>query len=169
MQQRRQYGTDFRSVMPTNLYGPGDNFHPENSHVLPSLIRRFHEAVARGDAEVMIWGSGKLMREFMHVDDMAKAVLFVMDLNLETYQHETQERLSHINVGTGIDMTIRELAETVARVTGFVGKLAFDATKPDGAPRKLLDVAKLSGLGWRASIGLDEGLQDAYRDFVVNG
>lgn len=162
----RQYGTDFRSVMPTNLYGPGDNFHPQNSHVLPGLIRRFHEAVASGDTEVMIWGSGKPMREFMHVDDMAEAVLFVMDVNLETYQHETQERMSHINVGTGIEITIHELAETVARVTGFAGKLTFDTTKPDGAPRKLMDAGCLMRLGWSAKIGLNEGLSGTYQWFL---
>jgi GDP-L-fucose synthase len=162
----RQYGTDFRSVMPTNLYGPGDNFHPQNSHVLPGLIRRFHEAVVSGDTEVMIWGSGKPMREFMHVDDMAEAVLFVMDVNLETYQHETQERISHINVGTGIEITIHELAETVARVTGFAGKLTFDTTKPDGAPRKLMDAGCLMRLGWSAKIGLNEGLSGTYQWFL---
>lgn len=162
----RQYGTDFRSVMPTNLYGPGDNFHPQNSHVLPGLIRRFHEAIVSGDTEVMIWGSGKPMREFMHVDDMAEAVLFVMDVNLETYQHETQERISHINVGTGIEITIHELAETVARVTGFAGKLTFDTTKPDGAPRKLMDAGCLMRLGWSAKIGLNEGLSGTYQWFL---
>ena len=163
----RQYGTDYRSVMPTNLYGPGDNFHPENSHVLPALIRRFHAAVQEEAEEVTIWGSGKPMREFLHVDDMAAASLFVMDLPHETYARETQAMLSHINVGTGSDVTIRELAETVARVTGFQGKLAFDASKPDGAPRKLMDVSRLARLGWQATIPLEQGIRDTY-DWFLN-
>ena len=162
----RQYGRDYRSVMPTNLYGPNDNFHPENSHVIPALLRRFHEAVQRGDEEVVIWGSGAPMREFLHVDDMAAACIHVMELDDATYQANTQPMLSHINVGTGIDCTIRELAETVARVTGFGGRLAFDATKPDGTPRKLMDVSRLKSLGWASSIGLEDGLRDAYRWFV---
>ncbi|MCL4155474.1 UNVERIFIED_CONTAM: hypothetical protein GTU68_004934 [Idotea baltica] len=148
----RQYGTDYRSVMPTNLYGPGDNFHPENSHVLPALILRFHKAVQEGAKEVVIWGSGKPMREFLHVDDMAA----------ETYARETQPMLSHINVGSGRDVTIRDLAETVARVTGFTRRLVFDATKPDGAPRKLMDVSRLARMGWRADIGLKQGIADTY-------
>ncbi|MEY8831014.1 GDP-L-fucose synthase family protein [Sedimentitalea sp. XS_ASV28] len=162
----RQYGTDYRSVMPTNLYGPGDNFHPENSHVLPALILRFHKAVAEGADEVVIWGSGTPMREFLHVDDMAAASLFVMDLDDATYQRETQPMLSHINVGSGTDVTIRELAETVARVTGFTGKLVFDSSKPDGAPRKLMDVSRLDRLGWRASIPLEQGISDTYDWFL---
>ena len=162
----RQYGRDYRSVMPTNLYGPKDNFHPQNSHVIPALLRRFHEAVQRGDEEVVIWGSGAPMREFLHVDDMAAACIHVMELDDATYQANTQPMLSHINVGTGIDCTIRELAETVARVTGFGGRLAFDATKPDGTPRKLMDVSRLKSLGWASSIGLEDGLRDAYRWFV---
>ena len=165
----RQYGTDYRSVMPTNLYGPGDNFHPENSHVLPALIRRFHEAAGRGDAEVVVWGSGKPMREFLHVDDMAAASLFVMGLDPETYQRETQEMLSHINVGSGTDVTIRELAETVARVTGYKGALVFDDSKPDGAPRKLMDVSRLARLGWTASIGLEDGIAGTYQWFLDQG
>lgn len=162
----RQYGRDYRSVMPTNLYGPNDNFHPENSHVIPALLRRFHEAVTRGDEEVVIWGSGAPMREFLHVDDMAAASVHVMELDEMTYQANTQPMLSHINVGTGVDCTIRELAETVARVTGFSGRLVFDATKPDGTPRKLMDVSRLKSLGWMYSIGLEDGLRDAYRWFV---
>lgn len=162
----RQYGRDYRSVMPTNLYGPNDNFHPENSHVIPALLRRFHEAVQRGDEEVVIWGSGTPMREFLHVDDMAAASVHVMELDDEVYQANTQPMLSHINVGTGIDCTIRELAETVALVTGFGGRLVFDATKPDGTPRKLMDVSRLKALGWASSIGLEDGLRDAYRWFV---
>ncbi len=164
----RQYGRDYRSVMPTNLYGPHDNYHPENSHVIPALLRRFHEATKRGDAEVVIWGSGTPMREFLHVDDMAAASIHVMNLDEETYQTHTQPMLSHINVGTGQDCTIRELAETIARVTGFKGQLSFDSTKPDGAPRKLMDVSRLESLGWKAGIGLEEGLQSAYSWFVDN-
>lgn len=164
----RQYGRDYRSVMPTNLYGPNDNFHPENSHVIPALLRRFHEAVHAGSDEVVIWGSGTPMREFLHVDDMAAASVHVMELEQAVYQANTQPMLSHINVGTGVDCTIRELAETVARVTGFTGRLIFDATKPDGAPRKLLDVSRLKALGWQASIGLEEGLRHAYRWFLDN-
>ncbi|MGB9092181.1 MAG: GDP-L-fucose synthase [Pseudomonas farsensis] len=162
----RQYGRDYRSVMPTNLYGPGDNYHPENSHVIPALLRRFHEAVQQGTEEVVIWGSGKPMREFLHVDDMAAASVHVMELDDQVYQANTQPMLSHINVGTGVDCTIRELAEAVARVTGFQGRLSFDASKPDGAPRKLMDVSRLKALGWQASIELDAGLADAYRWFV---
>ncbi len=162
----RQYGRDYRSVMPTNLYGPNDNFHPENSHVIPALLRRFHEAVQRGDKEVVIWGSGKPMREFLHVDDMAAASVHVMELDDGIYSDNTQPMLSHINVGTGVDCTIRELAETVARVTGFGGRLVFDATKPDGTPRKLMDVSRLKALGWVYAIGLEDGLRDAYGWFV---
>jgi GDP-L-fucose synthase len=162
----RQYGRDYRSVMPTNLYGPGDNFHPENSHVIPALLRRFHEAVQRGDTEVVIWGSGQPMREFLHVDDMAAASVFVMNLDDATYRENTQPMLSHINVGTGVDCTIRELAETIARVTGFKERLVFDASKPDGTPRKLMDVSRLRALGWQASIALEDGLRDAYGWFV---
>jgi GDP-L-fucose synthase len=162
----RQYGRDYRSVMPTNLYGPGDNFHPENSHVIPALMRRIHEAKTRGDDEVVIWGSGKPMREFLHVDDMAAASVFVMELNDTTYRQHTQPMLSHINVGTGEDCTIRELAETLCRVIGFEGDLVFDTGKPDGTPRKLLDVSRLGRLGWRASIPLEKGLRSAYQWFL---
>jgi GDP-L-fucose synthase len=164
----RQHGRDYRSVMPTNLYGPHDNYHPENSHVIPALLRRFHEATQRGDTEVVIWGSGKPMREFLHVDDMAAACVHVMELEPQLYQAHTQPMLSHINVGTGVDCTIAELAHTVAKVTGFQGKLTFDATKPDGAPRKLMDVSRLAALGWTASIGLEQGLQSAYQWYVDN-
>ncbi len=163
----RQHGTDYRSVMPTNLYGPNDNFHPENSHVVPAMIRRFHEAVQSGAAEVVIWGTGTPMREFLHVDDMAAASLFVLGLDQASYAANTQPMLSHINVGTSSDVTIRELAETIARVTGFKGALRFDTSKPDGAPRKLMDVSRLGEMGWRASVGLQEGLQDAYRWFLA--
>ncbi len=164
----RQYGRDFRSVMPTNLYGPGDNYHPENSHVIPALLRRFHEAVQRDDREVVIWGSGAPRREFLHVDDMAAASVHVMELDEAVLRDHTRPMLSHINVGTGVDCTIRELAETVARVTGFTGRLVFDTDKPDGAPRKLLDVSRLAALGWRPRIGLEEGLRDAYAWYVEN-
>lgn len=162
----RQYGTDYRSVMPTNLYGPGDNFHPENSHVLPALIRRFHQAVRDNAAEVVIWGSGNPMREFLHVDDMAAASLFVMDLDREAYRAETKEMLSHINVGSGTDVTIRELAETIAEVTGFKGRLGFDTTKPDGTPRKLMDVNRLARMGWEYTITLEDGIRDTYEWFL---
>ncbi|WP_270066753.1 GDP-L-fucose synthase [Stutzerimonas stutzeri] len=164
----RQHGRDYRSVMPTNLYGPHDNFHPQNSHVIPALLRRFHEAVQRGDEEVVIWGSGTPMREFLHVDDMAAASVHMMELDDTTYRDNTQPMLSHINVGTGVDCSIRELAETIARVTGFTGRLSFDASKPDGTPRKLMDVSRLKALGWQASIGLELGLRDAYAWFVAN-
>ncbi len=164
----RQHGRDYRSVMPTNLYGPGDNFHPENSHVIPALLRRFHEALQDGAQEVVIWGSGTPMREFLHVDDMAAACVHVMELPDETYRAHTQPMLSHINVGTGVDCTIRELAETVARVTGFKGRLVWDATKPDGTLRKLMDVSRLAALGWKASISLEAGLRDAYGWFLAN-
>ncbi len=162
----RQYGRDYRSVMPTNLYGPNDNFHPENSHVIPALLRRFHEATQCGDEEVVIWGSGTPMREFLHVDDMAAASVHVMELDDATYQAHTQPMLSHINVGTGVDCSIRELAETIARVTEYQGRLVFDSSKPDGTLRKLMDVTRLKSLGWQAGIALEDGLRDAYRWFV---
>lgn len=164
----RQHGRDYRSVMPTNLYGPNDNFHPENSHVIPALMRRFHEAARDGADEVVVWGSGKPMREFLHVDDMASACVHVMNLDVQTYQAHTQPMLSHINVGTGVDCTIRELAETMARVTGFQGKLTFDDSKPDGTPRKLMDVSRLRSLGWEAATSLEEGLADTYQWFLGN-
>lgn len=164
----RQYGRDYRSVMPTNLYGPNDNFHPENSHVIPALMRRFHEAVQQGAEEVTVWGSGKPMREFLHVDDMAAACVFVMNLDEATYRAHTQPMLSHINVGTGADCSIRELAETMARVTGFSGRIVFDTSKPDGTPRKLLDVSRLKALGWQASIDLETGLRETYAWFCAN-
>jgi len=164
----RQYGRDYRSVMPTNLYGENDNFHPQNSHVIPALMRRFHEAALANDPVVTVWGTGKPMREFLHVDDMAAASVFVMELDPETMQENTQEMLSHINVGTGQDCTIREMAETVAKVTGYKGKVAFDTSKPDGAPRKLLDVSRLSSLGWTSSITLEQGLKTTYQWFLQN-
>lgn len=162
----RQHGRDYRSVMPTNLYGPHDNFHPNNSHVIPALLRRFYEAVQRGDDEVVIWGSGTPMREFLHVDDMAAACVHVMRLDESNYRAHTQPMLSHVNVGTGKDCTIRELAETISRVTGFRGRLVFDRSKPDGAPRKLLDVSRLDALGWKALIELEAGLSTTYQWFL---
>ena len=158
----RQYGRDYRSVMPTNLYGPNDNYHPENSHVIPALLRRFHEAKLAGASEIEIWGTGSPRREFLHVDDMAAACVHVMELSESLYSQHTQPALSHINVGTGEDVTIRELAETIADIVGFSGQLVFDASKPDGTPRKLLDVSRLNALGWKAEFGLREGLRDAY-------
>jgi GDP-L-fucose synthase len=162
----RQYGTDYRSVMPTNLYGEGDNFHPKNSHVIPAVMRRFHEAKERGDTEVVVWGSGKPMREFLHVDDMASACLYVMNLAKETYEVNTQPMLSHINVGTGVDCTIREMAETIKKVVGFEGELVFDSSKPDGAMRKLMDVSRLGAMGWKASIAFEEGLAATYEWYL---
>ena len=164
----RQYGRDYRSVMPTNLYGSHDNFHAENSHVIPGLLLRFHEAVRREDDEVVIWGSGKPKREFLHVDDMADASVHVMNLPSSRYQDHTQMMRSHINVGTGTDCTIRHLAETIAEVTGFKGALVFDKTKPDGTARKLLDVSLLSSLGWQSKIDLLPGLHSTYDWFVEN-
>ncbi len=163
----RQYGRDYRSVMPTNLYGPGDNFHPENSHVLPALIRRFHEAAQAGAGEVTVWGSGRPRREFLHVDDMAAASLFVLDLEKRLYDAETDPMLSHINVGTGTDISIADLARLVADGTGFQGRISFDATKPDGTMRKLMDVSRLARLGWRATIALEQGLADTYQWFLA--
>ncbi len=162
----RQYGRDYRSLMPTNLYGPGDNFHPENSHVIPALMRRFHEARTTGAPKVVVWGSGTPMREFLHVDDLAAASVHVMRLPRERYAGCTQPMLSHINVGTGQDCTIRELAETMARVVGYAGALEFDSSKPDGTPRKLLDVSRLARLGWQASVSLEAGLLDTYQWFL---
>lgn len=162
----RQYGTDYRSVMPTNLYGPGDNYHPENSHVIPALMRRFHEAKLANAPEVVIWGSGKPMREFLYVDDMAAACVHVMNLDHETYAKYTDPMHSHINVGTGEDVTIAELARLVGETVGYRGRIGFDTSKPDGTPRKLLDVSKLKQLGWQASTPLPEGLRRAYAAFV---
>jgi nucleoside-diphosphate-sugar epimerase len=162
----RQHGVDYRSVMPTNLYGPGDNFHPENSHVLPALMRRFHEAKEAGVEAVTIWGTGTPRREFLHVDDMAQASLFVMDLDAKTYGANTEPMLSHINVGTGTDVSILELAQMVAQVTGYEGRIETDPSKPDGAPRKLMDVSRLADMGWRAAISLEEGIAGTYEWFL---
>jgi len=162
----RQYGTDFRSVMPTNLYGPGDNFDLQHSHVIPAMIRKLHDAKQAGADSVALWGTGSPRREFLHVDDMADACVFVMGLDAETWQRHTTPMLSHLNVGTGTDITIRELAQTVAQVTGFRGEIRFDSSKPDGAPRKLLDVSRLSTLGWRARTSLGDGLRSTYAWFL---
>jgi len=164
----RQYGRDYRSVMPANLYGQGDNFHPENSHVIPALLRRFHEAKLNDDKEVIAWGSGTPMREFLYVDDMAAASIHVMNLNKTTYDENTEPMLSHINVGTGVDCTIRELVATVAKVVGFEGKVSFDASKPDGAPRKLMNVDRVNSLGWEYEYSLEAGLIIAYQWFLDN-
>ena len=164
----RQHNRDYRSVMPTNLYGPNDNFHPSNSHVIPALLRRFHEAVQKNDADVVVWGSGTPMREFLHVDDMAAASIHVMELDRSVWLENTQPMLSHINVGTGVDCTIRELAQTLAKVVGFKGRVVFDATKPDGTPRKLLDVSRLHQLGWYHEISLEAGLASTYQWFLEN-
>lgn len=162
----RQYGRDYRSVMPTNLYGPGDSYHPENSHVIPALIRRFHEAKMEGLRTVSIWGTGAPRREFLHVDDMAEASVYVMDMDLDTYRDNTLPMQSHINVGLGKDVSIAELANTVARVVGFNHEISFDSTKPDGAPRKLMDSTRLNRLGWHAKIELESGLAMTYKRFV---
>jgi len=164
----RQYGTDFRSIMPTNLYGPGDNFDLADSHVIPALMRKFHEAKLAEAQTVDIWGSGTPRREFLHVDDMAEASLFVMDLDQSHYQAHTHPMLSHLNVGTGVDVTIRELAQTIQGVVQFKGDLRFDPQKPDGTPRKLLDVSRLTTLGWQANITFEQGLQDTYQWYVEN-
>jgi len=158
----RQHNTDFRSVMPTNLYGTNDNFHPENSHVIPALIQRLHHAKINNDPEVIVWGTGNAMREFLHVDDMAQASLFVLELDEHIYKANTKPMLSHINIGTGKDVTIKEMAEIMKKVVGFKGKLVFDKAKPDGAARKLVDISCLSNLGWKYSIDLEEGLEKTY-------
>lgn len=164
----RQYGMDYRSVMPTNLYGENDNFHAENSHVIPAMMQRFHDAKLAGDAKVVVWGSGKPMREFLHVDDMAAASLHIMGLSTNQYRAATESQLSHINIGSGEDCSIRQLAEIMRDVVGFQGALVFDTSKPDGTPRKLLDVSRVNSLGWRASVGLREGLEITYQWFIEN-
>lgn len=164
----RQYGRDYRSVMPTNLYGPGDNFHPENSHVIPALMRRIHQAKNNNDPSVTIWGSGTPKREFLHVDDMANASVHIMNLEQEKLDVLVDPRLSHINVGTGVDCTIAELANTLCAVIGYEGTLIFDSSKPDGTPRKLLDISKLSSTGWQVGFDLQTGLKDAYEWFLHN-
>jgi GDP-L-fucose synthase len=164
----RQHGVDYRSVMPANLYGPADNFHSDNSHVMPALIRRFHEAARNGWDEVVIWGSGTPRREFLHVDDMAAASLFVLSLPKKIYEENTDPMLSHINVGTGVDISILKLAQLVAKVTGFKGKISTDPTKPDGTIHKLMDVGRLNQMGWRARIELEQGLADTYEWYLAN-
>ena len=164
----RQHGVDYRSVMPTNLYGPGDNFHPDNSHVMPALIRRFHEAASDGLDEVFIWGSGTPRREFLHVDDMAEASLFVLNLSKDIYDQHTDPMMSHINVGSGTDISILELAKLVAKVTGYNGQISTDRTKPDGTMRKLMNVDRLAKMGWSAQIQLEQGLADTYEWYLEN-
>ena len=164
----RQHGTDFRSVMPTNLYGINDNFHDENSHVIPALIRRFHEAKVNHSSSVKVWGTGKAMREFLYVDDMAKASLFVLELDASIYKANTEPMQSHINVGTGKDISIEQVAEIIRKVVGYNGKLIFDTTKPDGALRKLIDVSRLSNMGWNYSIDIQEGLERTYKWYLSN-
>jgi GDP-L-fucose synthase len=167
-QYGQSHGVDYRSVMPTNLYGPGDNYHPENSHVIPALIRRFHEAKVNHAPKVTIWGSGTPKREFLYVDDMATASVHVMNLDKSTYDQYTQPMLSHINVGCGLDITIKELAELVGKTIGYQGEIVFDISKPDGAPRKLMDSSRLNALGWQANVSLEEGMGLAYADFQKN-
>ena len=164
----RQYGVDYRSVMPTSLYGSGDNYHSENSHVIPALIRRFHEAKINRLPQVLIWGSGMPMREFLYVDDMASASVYVMHLDKALYDQHTEPMLSHINVGFGADFTIKEVAEIIAEVVGYLGHIEFDRTKPDGTPRKLMDSSRLNGLGWHAEVNLKDGLTQAYQDYLAN-
>ena len=159
----RQYDTDFRSVMPTNLYGINDNFHSVDSHVIPGLLRKFHEAKVNNENEVLVWGTGKAMREFLYVDDMAAASLFVLNLDKKVYQSNTKPMLSHINIGTGKDITIRKLAETIKEVVGYNGKISFDSSKPDGIPRKLIDTSRLSDMGWKYTVDLKEGLKTTYQ------
>ena len=164
----RQYNTDFRSVMPTSLYGINDNFHPENSHIIPALMQRFHKAKITNSQEALVWGTGNAMREFLYVDDMAEAAVFVLDLDPDTYKANTQPMLSHINIGTGVDVTTRELAETLKDVVGFEGELKFDTNKPDGAPRKLIDVSRLSKMGWKYNTQLKDGLSKTYSWYLKN-
>jgi GDP-L-fucose synthase len=164
----RQHGVDYRSVMPSNLYGPGDNFHPENSHVLPALLRRFHEATEQNQAEVIIWGTGTPRREFLHVDDMAVASLFVLNLPKSDYNAVTSPMLSHINIGSGTDVSIMELAHMVAKITGYRGQIKTDGNQPDGALHKLMDVTRLKSLGWQAKIALEDGVSETYDWFLQN-
>ena len=167
-QYGESHGIDYRSVMPTNLYGEGDNYHPENSHVIPAMIRRFHEAKVNNAPSVVVWGTGTPCREFLYVDDMAAASVYVMNLDKATYDKHTQPMLSHINVGVGHDLTIAELAKTIGKVVGYEGQIEFDSTKPDGTPRKLMDSTRLNNLGWHAKVNLEDGLTSAYQDFLKN-
>ena len=164
----RQYGTDYRSIMPTNLYGPNDNFHPKNSHVIPALIRKFHEAKVNSKPFVEVWGSGKSMREFLHVDDMAGASIYIMDIDKKILESEVDPMLSHINIGTGADITIKDVAQIVKEVVGFCGEIVFNAEMPDGTIRKLLDVSKIENLGWKPAIALKDGLKETYEWFLEN-
>ena len=163
----RQYGRDYRSVMPTNLYGPGDNYHPENSHVVPGLIRRFHEAKVNNQETVVVWGTGNPRREFLYVDDMAEASIFIHELDKDEFESNTKKMQSHINIGTGIDLTIKELAQTIKQVVGYKGRIIFDTTKPDGSPRKLLNVDLIKKLGWKAQTKLIDGLTSSYHDYLL--
>jgi GDP-L-fucose synthase len=167
-QYGQSYGIDFRSVMPSNLYGPGDNYHPENSHVIPALIRRFHESKQSNTSSVSIWGTGTPKREFLYVDDMAAASVHIMNLSKAVYDQHTQPMLSHINVGCGEDITIREVAGLIAKTVGYTGEITFDTSKPDGTPRKLMDSSRLNALGWKAKVGLETGLKASYEDFLAN-
>lgn len=162
----RQYGRDYRSVMPTNLYGPGDNYHPENSHVVPGLIRRFHEAKVNNQETVVVWGTGNPRREFLYVDDMAEASIFIHELDKDEFESNTKKMQSHVNIGTGIDITIKELAQTIKQVVGYKGRIIFDTTKPDGTPRKLLNVDLIKKLGWKAQTKLFDGLTSSYHDYL---
>ena len=164
----RQYGTDYRSIMPTNLYGPNDNFHLENNHVIPALIRKFHEAKVENKPFVEVWGSGKSMREFLHVNDMADASIYIMDLDKRMLENETDPMLSHINIGTGVDITIKDVAQTVKEIVGFCGEIIFNTKMPDGTRRKLLDISKIEALGWKSSITLEDGLRETYKWFLNN-
>lgn len=164
----RQYGRDYRSIMPTNLYGPGDNFHPQNSHVLPALLRRFHEAKINGESSVSVWGSGSPRREFLHVDDMAHATKFIMSIPAQMFKEKVMPMQSHVNVGSGYDISIRELSELIRQVVGFKGEIHFDLSKPDGTPRKLMSVKLLKSLGWVPNIGFEEGLRKTYRWYIQN-
>jgi GDP-L-fucose synthase len=164
----RQYGTDFRSVMPTNLYGINDNFHPENSHVIPALMQRFHNAKVNNEEEVVVWGTGNARRDFLHVDEMAEASLFVLELDEETYKYNTQPMISHINIGTGKDITIKELTQTLKEVIGYKGKVYFDKTKPDGSPRKMIDVTRIMNMGWRSNLDFKVGLTETYKWYLGN-
>ena len=164
----RQYGRDYRSVMPTNLYGPGDNYHPENSHVVPGLIRRFHEAKANDQETVIVWGTGNPRREFLYADDMAEACLFIHNIDKKIFEKQTQKQLSHINIGTGIDVTIKELTAFIKEIVKYDGDIIFDVTKPDGTPRKLMNIDLLKKLGWNAKVTLKEGLRRTYKDYLLN-
>jgi GDP-L-fucose synthase len=167
-QYGQSHGVDYRSIMPTNLYGPGDNYHPDNSHVIPALIRRFHKSKVSEAPSVKIWGTGTPRREFLYADDMAAASVHIMNLPLAVYEQHTQPTLSHINVGSGVDMTILELAEAVAHTVGYTGKIQRDITKPDGSPRKLMDSSLINALGWQAKVTLEAGLEAAYQDFLAH-